>query len=114
MEDRPFKLQPQPAPSRGPQTIAEFIQRVNAEPGGFRALNEADIRKAIEERNTQPDNQDDDVEMEDTSDSDDTPDTKDIATVRTELLQSTDAALRTSSWALDFISLLISKENPAL
>ncbi|KAK4192475.1 subunit 17 of mediator complex-domain-containing protein [Podospora australis] len=115
MDDRPFKLQPQPVASRGPQTIEEFIQRVNAEPGGFRALNEADIRKAIEERNNAPENdeQDDDVDMEETSDTDDAPE-KDIATVRAELLQSTEGALRTSNWALDFISLLISKENPAL
>ena len=116
MSDRPFTLQPRPAPSRGPQSIAEFIQRVNAEPGGFRALNEGDLKREIEANARQnDDNRDDDVEMEGAASEaeSDVSEAKDVTAAREELLRTIHLTHQTSMFALDFVSLLVSKENPA-
>ncbi|KAK0633099.1 subunit 17 of mediator complex-domain-containing protein [Immersiella caudata] len=107
----PLALQPAPPPSRGPQTVAEFIQRVNAEPGGFRALNQDDLRKQIEARRNKGET--DDVEMVDAEDDDDEPSkANELLTAREELMRTITAAQKTAATTLDFISLLLSKEAP--
>lgn len=61
-----------------------------------------------------------DVEMTDSNEAEEPAETEaeestetlDINAVRAELLQQTQAALATSNWALDFLSLLISREMP--
>lgn len=61
-----------------------------------------------------------DVEMADSNEAEEPAETEaeestetpDINAVRAELLQQTQAALATSNWALDFLSLLISREMP--
>ncbi|KAL2023560.1 hypothetical protein VTK56DRAFT_2168 [Thermocarpiscus australiensis] len=116
MNDRPFSLQPRPAPRRGPQSIAEFIQRINAEPGGFRGLNSAELRRQIEARQNEADRDDDDVDMigGPASEADsEVAETKDITVARDELLRAIHQTHQTSMFALDFVSLLLSKENPA-
>ncbi|KAK4136967.1 hypothetical protein BT67DRAFT_374853 [Trichocladium antarcticum] len=116
MNDRPFSLQPRPAPSRGPQSIAEFIQRANAEPGGFRAINEADLDREIEADARQDGaDRDEDVAMAgDTSEAgSEATESKDVTAARDELLRTIHLTHQTSMLALDFVSLLVSKENPA-
>ncbi|KAK5635743.1 hypothetical protein RRF57_011455 [Xylaria bambusicola] len=44
----PFSLRPWPTGDKKPQNLAEFIARVNAQPGGFRNLNEAELRQEIQ------------------------------------------------------------------
>lgn len=44
----PFTLRPWPTGDKKPQNLTEFISRVNAQPGGFRDLREADLRREIE------------------------------------------------------------------
>jgi mediator of RNA polymerase II transcription subunit 17 len=44
----PFSLRPWPTGDKKPKNLAEFISRVNAEPGGFRNLNEAQLRQEIQ------------------------------------------------------------------
>lgn len=44
----PFSLRPWPTRDKKPQNLAEFIARVNAQPGGFRGLNEAELRQDVE------------------------------------------------------------------
>lgn len=123
MDDRPFSLQPRPAQQRGPQSIVEFIRRVNAEPGGFRGLNSADLRRQIglQRSKDDADREDDDVDMagaaseagSDDDDDDADADAKDIVAARDEILRTILMTHQTSMFALDFISLLLSKENPA-
>ncbi|KAK0655786.1 subunit 17 of mediator complex-domain-containing protein [Cercophora newfieldiana] len=106
----PLALQPPPPPSRGPQSVAEFIQRVNAEPGGFRALNQNEIRKQIEARKNKGES---DVEMADAEEADDEPSkTNELLAAREELMRNINAAQKTAATTLDFISLLLSKEAP--
>ncbi|KAK4125300.1 hypothetical protein N657DRAFT_663166 [Parathielavia appendiculata] len=115
MSDRPFTLQPHTAPPQGPQSISEFIQRLNAEPGGFRGINATELRREID-ANHYDDHGDRDVDMTgDTSDAeaDDDYDTKDVAAARDEILRAIHQSHQTSMFALDFVSLLLSKENPA-
>ena len=106
----PLSLLPGPPPTRGPQTVAEFIQRINAEPGGFRSLNEHDLRRRIEASRHKAD---EDVDMEDAEEPDESAaKTKEIIAARQELLRNIDIAHRTATTTLDLISLLLSKEMP--
>jgi mediator of RNA polymerase II transcription subunit 17, fungi type len=106
----PLALQPAPPPSRGPQTVAEFIQRVNAEPGGFRALNQDELRQQIEARRNKGET---DVEMADAEDAEDEPSkASELLAAREELMRNINAAQNTAATTLDFISLLLSKEAP--
>ncbi|KAK0671214.1 putative mediator of RNA polymerase II transcription subunit 17 [Cercophora samala] len=117
MDDRPFNLQPPAAKPRGPQNIAEFWARARSQPGGIQAMVAARRSKAAaaEQKDGQTD-----VEMADSNEADEpaeteaeeSTETRDVNAVRAELLQQTQAALATSNWALDFLSLLISREMP--
>ncbi|KAK4239172.1 subunit 17 of mediator complex-domain-containing protein [Achaetomium macrosporum] len=114
MNDRPFSLRPPPAPSRGPQSIADFIRRISAEPGGFRAVNSAELRAQVSARQHGTDG-DRDVEMASAPSEagSDVAEAKDVAAARAELLRAIHQTHQTSLLALDFVSLLLSKENPA-
>ncbi|KAK5663172.1 hypothetical protein OQA88_6589 [Cercophora sp. LCS_1] len=111
MASAPLSLQPPPAPNRGPQTVADFIQRVNAEPGGFRGLDQDELRRQIEASRH---NAEDDVEMLDAEEDTDAPaaKTKELVAAREDLMRNIVAAQRTANTTLDFISLLLSKELP--
>ncbi|AEO65691.1 uncharacterized protein THITE_2112931 [Thermothielavioides terrestris NRRL 8126] len=121
MNDRPFSLQPRPPPGRGPQSITEFIRRVNAEPGGFRGINTAELRAQLLNRQQNGDGDNDahgddrDIDMTGASSEagSDVAETKDVAIARDELLRAVHQTHQTSMFALDFVSLLLSKENPA-
>ncbi|KAK0737529.1 subunit 17 of mediator complex-domain-containing protein [Apiosordaria backusii] len=117
MDDRPFNLQPPAAKPRGPQNIAEFWARVRSQPGGIRSMVTARRSKAAAAGHNDSQN---DVEMADANETEEpaqteaeeSAETQDINIVRAELLQQTQAALATSNWALDFLSLLVSRETP--
>ncbi|KAK3363359.1 subunit 17 of mediator complex-domain-containing protein [Lasiosphaeria hispida] len=104
----PLSLQSGPPPNRGPKSIAEFIQRVNAEPGGFRALNQSELRRQIEAKNKH----DGDVDMDDVPEVDNAAKAKELITARDELLKNINIAYRTAMSTLNLISLLLSKETP--
>lgn len=107
--DPPLNLRPQPPKSRGPQTIADFIRRVNAEPGGFRALNEDEVRRnVIAERNGVQE----DVEMVTEQEAEEDTKKPDILAARHNIIMNLGQAIQLSSNFLDFISLLLSKEIP--
>ncbi|CAJ0547816.1 Ff.00g045700.m01.CDS01 [Fusarium sp. VM40] len=113
--DQPLSLRPNPVADRKPQNIAEFIARVNAEPGGFRALSEAKLREEIAQENAaNGDAQDKDADMADgdEDDDDDQDAMSDPQEVRMEMLKNLDVAANTALLTLDFLSLLISKQNP--
>ncbi|KAK3365270.1 subunit 17 of mediator complex-domain-containing protein [Lasiosphaeria ovina] len=106
-------LQGRPPVSRGPQSILEFIHRINAEPGGFRKLNEHDLRKQIAAQHASGHDNDVDVDMADVSEPEQTVTANDLVTARDEILRNIHAAHQTANFTLDLISLLLSKENPA-
>ncbi len=121
MGDQPFTLQPRTAQRRGPQSITDFVQRINAQEGGFRTLDAADIQRRID--NPGDNGPDTDIDMTgdaeaDAHDDDAESDTnadgpKDVVAAREELLRAIHQTSQTSMFALDFVSLLLSKETPA-
>lgn len=124
MGDQPFTLQPRSAQRRGPQSITDFVQRIHAQQGGFRALDAADIQHRIDAP-AADNGPDTDIDMngaadalDDDADSDANADAgadgpKDVAAAREELLRAIHQTSQTSMFALDFVSLLLSKEAPA-
>lgn len=93
--DQPLSLRPNPVADRKPQNIAEFIARVNAEPGGFRALSEAKLREEIAQENAaNGDAQDKDADMADgdEDDDDDQDAMSDPQEVRMEMLKNLEYA----------------------
>ncbi|QGI96748.1 hypothetical protein CEK26_009817 [Fusarium fujikuroi] len=114
-DDQPLSIRPSPVADRKPQNIAEFIARANAQPGGFRAINEAKLREELAQEEAEyGDALDRDVDMTDVDqdDDDDADAPRDLQEVRMEMLKNLDAAGNTALLTLDFLSLLISKQNP--
>jgi mediator of RNA polymerase II transcription subunit 17 len=68
-DDPPLSLRPQPVDDKKPKNLAEFIARVHAQPGGFRALSETSLREDIRKREEKEQNGeptvDEDVQMAD-------------------------------------------------
>ncbi|KAJ4298725.1 RNA polymerase II mediator complex subunit [Collariella sp. IMI 366227] len=118
MNDRPFSLQPRQTQRGGPQATGEFIQRANAEGGdGFRGLSLANLRheNSVQHNGGQATDSDHDVDMTgDASEADpEVVETKDIVAARDEILHAIHQTHQASMFALDSVSLLLSKENPA-
>lgn len=108
--DRSLALQPPPGPTRAPKTISEFIQAANLQPGGFRLLRQKKNRPAHDDVGEHVEA---DVNMADADETDESSKPKDILATREELMKNISAAQHTSTFALEFLSLLLSKENPA-
>ncbi|KAF7559829.1 hypothetical protein G7046_g4335 [Stylonectria norvegica] len=109
----PLSLRPQPVADRKPKNIGEFIARINAQPGGFRGLSEASIREQIKARNEDDgEAADEDTDMSDGPNDDDADAPKELEAVKGEVLRSIDIASQTALLTLDFLSHLISKQNP--
>ncbi|KAF4452227.1 calcium channel yvc1 [Fusarium austroafricanum] len=115
-DNQPLSLRPPPVADRKPQNIAEFIARVNAQPGGFRAISEAELKEEIAQKDAKNgDAQDKDLDMADGHEDDEDEDQdalRDLQEVRMEMLKNLDIAGNTALLTLDFLSLLISKQNP--
>jgi mediator of RNA polymerase II transcription subunit 17, fungi type len=90
-DDPPLSLRPSPVADRKPQNIAEFIARANAQPGGFRAINEAKLREELAQEEAEyGDALDRDVDMADgDQDEDNDQDAqRDLQEVRIEMLKN--------------------------
>ncbi|RSL47714.1 hypothetical protein CEP54_013266 [Fusarium duplospermum] len=116
-DDQPLSLRPNPVADRRPKNIADFIARVNAQPGGFRALSEDKLREEIAARDAaNGDAEDKDVDMagagqdEDDEDEDQEAE-RDPQEVRMDVLRNIEQ-VNLAFLTLDFLSLLISKQNP--
>ncbi|KAI0427764.1 subunit 17 of mediator complex-domain-containing protein [Xylaria sp. FL1042] len=114
----PFSLRPWPTGDKKPQNLAEFIARVNAQPGGFRDLNEAELRREIESKqqgtleDDDVDGSDEEDEVEDEGGAADEAKGKTAIVAREEFLRNIEFAHQSAMLALDSISLLLSKEAP--
>lgn len=60
-DSQPLSLRPSPVTDTKPKNIAEFIARVNAQPGGFRSLKESELREQVREQQESQDGQDVDM-----------------------------------------------------
>jgi mediator of RNA polymerase II transcription subunit 17 len=91
-DSQPLSLRPPPVADRKPRNIAEFIARVNAQPGGFRALSEAKLREEIAQENaTNGDSQQKDVDMVEADEDEEEEDqvaTRDPQEVRMEMFKN--------------------------
>jgi len=87
----PFSLRPWPTGDKRPKTIAEFAARVNTQPGGFRDLDEDQLRQEIQAKQ-RGEVEDDgmDRSSEDDDEEDETGDGKDKTAVaaREEFLRN--------------------------
>jgi len=115
MAASPFSLRPWPKGDKKPKNLAEFVARVNAEPGGFRSVTEDQLRDDIriqeataglDQQSSSSDDSDDEDESKDDED------TKDALAAREEFFRSCDHAHQSAMLALDAVSLLLSKEMP--
>ncbi|KAJ6786279.1 hypothetical protein PWT90_00819 [Aphanocladium album] len=111
----PLSMRPFPVADKSPKNLADFIARVNALPGGFRAVTETSLEDEIRVRNeTNGEDGSQDVDMSDGEDDDDEEDAsaKDPFAARMEVLKNIDIASNTAMLTLDSLSLLLSKQNP--
>ncbi|KAG5942798.1 hypothetical protein E4U60_007127 [Claviceps pazoutovae] len=112
-ESPPLSLRPFPVADRAPKNLAEFISRVNAQPGGFRDLTEEKLRDEIRSRDglgLAPDSDPEDVDMSDAGNEEDQA--KDPSLARNEVLKNIEIASNTAMLTLDSLSLLLSKQSP--
>ncbi|KAH8157892.1 hypothetical protein CIB48_g10348 [Xylaria polymorpha] len=113
-DQTPFSLRPWPIGDKKPKNLAEFIARVNARPGGFRSLNEAELRRKVQEKQ-QGSLDDDGMDTSEGEGDDDEVEEakgKTALVAREEFLKNIDFAHQSAMLALDSISLLLSKEAP--
>lgn len=89
----PLSLRPFPVSNKEPKNLAEFIARVNAQPGGFRDVTETKLEdeiKSAEDINGTSDRED--VDMSDAEDEDDAG-SKDPNAARLEVLKNIECVL---------------------
>ncbi|KAG6006443.1 hypothetical protein E4U21_007061 [Claviceps maximensis] len=109
----PLSLRPFPVADTAPKNLADFISRVNTQPGGFRALTEDKLRDDIRSRETPaaPDSDPEDADMSDAGTEEDQV-SKDPSLARNEVLKNIEIASNTAMLTLDSLSLLLSKQSP--
>ncbi|TVY54779.1 Mediator of RNA polymerase II transcription subunit, partial [Lachnellula suecica] len=113
--DFPISLKSWPSSSSSdPSSLATLIQRINIERGGFRDISEESLRQEIAEEEaaaaTSAEEEDDSSEEEDGEDEPDRM--KELMTARQEMMVQLEGAQQAAGFALDFVSLLISKDKP--
>ncbi|KAI0475836.1 subunit 17 of mediator complex-domain-containing protein [Xylariaceae sp. FL0804] len=108
----PFSLRPWPVGDKKPKTLAEFIARVNAQPGGFRSIDEAKLRAQIREEEEDAMDVDGEQGSSDSEEEADTDSSRGIIATREEVLKNIEVAHQSALLGLDFVSLLLSKEAP--
>ncbi|PHH63990.1 hypothetical protein CDD81_5095 [Ophiocordyceps australis] len=111
----PLSLRPFPVADKEPKKLAELIARVNGQPGGFRALSESSLRQEISTRG-QDDTaavEEEDEEMADADSEGGDDAASDAGLARLEVLKNVDMASNCALLTLDFLSLLLSKQNPS-
>lgn len=87
-EGPPLSLRPFPVADKSPKNLSDFISRVNALPGGFRAVTESKLEEEIRARqDANPDDNGEDVDMSEGEDADDA-DAKDPNVARMEVLKN--------------------------
>ncbi|KAL7800021.1 subunit 17 of mediator complex domain-containing protein [Trichoderma ceciliae] len=107
----PLSLRPFPVADQKPKNLAEFIARVNAQPGGFRSVTEDKLREELKNSEYSDGAADRDEDMSETGLETDIAE-KDPNVARLEVLKNIDIAGNIALLTLDSMSLLLSKQNP--
>ncbi|KAF3063702.1 Mediator of RNA polymerase II transcription subunit 17 [Daldinia childiae] len=104
----PFSLRPWPIGDKKPKNLGEFISRISAQSGGFRNVTEAKLREEIAAQ------EDGRVEAEGSSDEEEDEDgeLKSVTAAREEFLKNIEVAHQSAMLSLDFVSLLLTKQDP--
>ncbi|KAI1804765.1 subunit 17 of mediator complex-domain-containing protein [Daldinia bambusicola] len=104
----PFSLRPWPIGDKKPKNLGEFIARISAQSGGFRNVTEAKLREEIAAQ------EDGRVEIEGSSDEEEDEDAemKSVTVAREEFLKNIEIAHQSAMLSLDFVSLLLTKQDP--
>ncbi|OTB17048.1 hypothetical protein K445DRAFT_316557 [Daldinia sp. EC12] len=104
----PFSLQPWPIGDKKPKNLGEFIARISVQSGGFRNVTEAKLREEIAAQ------EDGRVEAEGSSDEEEDEDAelKSVVVAREEFLKNIEVAHQSAMLSLDFVSLLLTKQDP--
>ncbi|KAL6889730.1 subunit 17 of mediator complex domain-containing protein [Trichoderma longibrachiatum] len=108
----PLSLRPFPVADQKPKNLADFIARVNAQPGGFRAVTEAKLREELKNSESSDGAADEDEDMSSDAGPENEVAEKDPNVARMEVLKNIDIAGNTALLTLDSMSLLLSKQNP--
>ncbi|KAJ4857255.1 subunit 17 of mediator complex domain-containing protein [Trichoderma breve] len=107
----PLSLRPFPVADQKPKNLAEFIARVNAQPGGFRSVTEDKLREDLKSSENSDGAADHDEDMSEAGAENDVAE-KDPNVARMEVLKNIDIASNIALLTLDSMSLLLSKQNP--
>ncbi|KAL2827686.1 mediator of RNA polymerase II transcription subunit 17 [Aspergillus pseudoustus] len=109
-----FKLPLRPVIEKSdrPDSLPRDIAQINAQWGSFRELTEASLREKIEaDKDKDPWAEEDEADQE-TADVDTSERMEQLYKRRAEIIQFAGEAHAEASFALDFVSLLLSKHNP--
>ncbi|TVY33593.1 Mediator of RNA polymerase II transcription subunit [Lachnellula subtilissima] len=98
--------------SNDPTSLPTLIQRINFERGGFRDISEESLRQEIAESEAEGSNGEDDGSSEEEEGDEEADRMKELMTARDEMLVQLEAAHHGAAFALDFVSLLLSKDTP--
>ncbi|UKZ82381.1 hypothetical protein TrVFT333_010169 [Trichoderma virens FT-333] len=107
----PLSLRPFPVADQKPKNLAEFIARVNAQPGGFRSVTEEKLREDLKNSESSDGAADHDEDMSEAGAENEVAE-KDPNVARMEVLKNIDIAGNIALLTLDSMSLLLSKQNP--
>ncbi|PQE28471.1 hypothetical protein CJF30_00008188 [Rutstroemia sp. NJR-2017a BBW] len=111
----PISLRPAPKPTNNAIPLPLLISRINAERGSFRNLSEDSLRQEIAEAEAGGNKEEDESSSdgEDEEEEKEEPDRmKELLTAREEILGQIEHAHNSAMIALDFVSLLLSKDAP--
>ncbi|PSR90726.1 subunit 17 of mediator complex-domain-containing protein [Coniella lustricola] len=114
MSSSSFALGPLALGDRRPQNLSDFIQRVNAERGGFRNITEESLREEAEaDANGVLDSKEVDMLDDKAQDigSGHQPSPEEFQTAISKVYQQAEVAHQNAMLALDFLSLLLTKED---
>ncbi|RFU80481.1 rna polymerase ii mediator complex component srb4 [Trichoderma arundinaceum] len=107
----PLSLRPFPVADQKPKNLAEFIARVNAQPGGFRSVTEDKLREELKNSESSDGAADHEEDMSEAGGESEVAE-KDPNVARMEVLKNIDIAGNIALLTLDSMSLLLSKQNP--
>ncbi|TVY59479.1 Mediator of RNA polymerase II transcription subunit 17 [Lachnellula cervina] len=109
----PISLKSWPSSNNNDSTsLPGLIQRVNFERGGFRDISEESLRQEIAETEAESSNGEEDGSSEEGEREEEPDRMKELMTARDEMLVQLEAAHHGAALALDFVSLLLSKDTP--
>lgn len=112
--DFPISLKSWPPSSNNDaNALPTIIQRINIERGGFRDISEESLRQEIAEAEAAKDDGQEESSSDEEEGQEEPDRMKELIAARSEMMANLEGAHQAAGYALDFVSLLISKDMPA-